>query len=233
MQFHLEGMGSDSLSQEYQRGEEMMDGWRDRSADLLASGLLVLACPAVFSVCWDQCCPLWRQMLPNDVKKKRRTCWMRNERWSRETRGGGQRKAIIKPEGHNGVQTYGIPSVIWAATVCLVKVLKDCCLSSILVSDAHGPISGHVDECLLNDSGPFVRTAINEEHWRRWYFINVVLFSTNNIPFCPRSQVSVCEEGFRERWRHKKVEKQLDLHRISKLFTVVTHPLFQGALKGW
>lgn len=67
-----------NTSQERERKEgwrERVRGQRDRTEDLLASGLLVLAGLAVFNVSavrWDQGCLPKRQLLPNIIKTEGR-----------------------------------------------------------------------------------------------------------------------------------------------------------------
>lgn len=104
-----------------------------------------------------------RQPLPDGIKTERLA------EWGREDEEKEQTKKESKEKGKEGAecQDKDVLSVILAPAVCPVKAWKGCCLSTILFADIQNPISGCVGAGFLSDSGPFVRRAINEEHWQR------------------------------------------------------------------
>lgn len=124
--------------------------------------------------CCLQClsCPLESGLLPREAAaakqhQNRRTSWVTERRWREGTKEGQKGKQELSRKATTECRDKDVLSVILTASVYPVKVWKDCCLSSILSSDIQNPISGFVGGGFLSDSGPFVRPAINEEHWQR------------------------------------------------------------------
>lgn len=85
-------------------------------------------------------------------------------RMKRGSNAGTKRKTGMKQDEEQQSAEIKKQPVILAAAVYPVTAWKDCCLPSIQPCDIQNPISGCVGGGLLSDSGPFVRTVINEEH---------------------------------------------------------------------
>lgn len=140
---------------------------RDGCGHLLAPGLLVLAGPC--------CLRRLSRPLGSGVPPPRGSrCQTASKRKDELNEGGrmkrrNKQKKNQKKSRKEGTecQDKDVLSVILAPAVCPVKAWKGCCLSTILSADIQNPISGCGGAGFLSDSGPFVRRAINEEHWQR------------------------------------------------------------------